>query len=138
MNAAASPPARKIPAPEPTPETQAFWEAAAQGTLLVGRCVDTGRAFYPPRACSPFTLGETTTEPSTGEGTIYTFSVMRRSPTGPFAIGWVTLDEGPALLTNFVDCDLDALRIGQRVRLVFTPTEGGPPVPTFTPSHAPA
>ena len=48
-----------------------------------------------------------------GEGVIYTFSVMRRSPTGPYAIGYVTLDEGPAMLTNFVDCDLDQLAIGQ-------------------------
>ena len=28
---------------------------------------------------------------------------------------------------------LDALRIGDRVRVVFKPTEGGPPVPLFTP-----
>ncbi len=130
--------ARTIPAPEPDPETQAFWDAAVRGELLIGRCTETGTPFYPPRACSPFTLGPTTTEPSRGEGTVYTFSVMRRTPTGPFAIGWVTLDEGPSLLTNFVECDVDALRIGQRVRLVWTPTEGGPPVPTFTPAPSPA
>ncbi|MGC1303022.1 MAG: OB-fold domain-containing protein [Caulobacteraceae bacterium] len=124
---------RKIPAPEPTPETQVFWDAAREGRLLIGRCVDTGRAFYPPRACSPFTLGETTAEASGGEGTIYTFSIMRRTPTGPLAIGYVTLDEGPSLLTNFTGCEVDALRIGQRVRVVFTPTDSGPPVPTFTP-----
>ena len=29
---------------------------------------------------------------------------------------------------------LDGIRIGQRVRVVFKPTEGGPPVPTFTPA----
>ena len=125
--------ARPIPAPEPNPETQAFWDAAVAGRLLIGRCSETARPFYPPRACSPFTLGPTVTEESRGEGVIYTFSIMRRSPTGPFAIGWVTLHEGPSLLTNFVDCDLESLRIGQRVRLVFTPTEGGPPAPTFTP-----
>lgn len=32
--------------------------------------------------------------------------------------------------------NLDAIRIGQRVRLVFKPTEAGPPVPTFTPASA--
>ena len=37
------------------------------------------------------------------------------------------------MMTNLVDCDLDAVRIGQPVRVVFTPTEGGPPVPMFTP-----
>jgi hypothetical protein len=38
------------------------------------------------------------------------------------------------MMTNIVDADLDALRIGQRVRVRFTPTDGGPPVPTFAPA----
>jgi hypothetical protein len=38
------------------------------------------------------------------------------------------------MMTNIVDCDLDQIRVGQRVRLVFKPTEGGPPVPAFTPA----
>jgi uncharacterized OB-fold protein len=37
------------------------------------------------------------------------------------------------MMTNLVDCDLDALRIGQPVRVVWMPTDGGPPVPMFTP-----
>jgi hypothetical protein len=31
----------------------------------------------------------------------------------------------PAQLTNIVDCDLDKIRIGLAVRLVFTPSESG-------------
>ena len=46
----------------------------------------------------------------------------------------VTLEEGVTMMTQIVDCDLAALKIGQKVKLVFKPTEGdGPPVPTFTP-----
>ena len=45
----------------------------------------------------------------------------------------VTLAEGVSMMTNMVDCDLDALEIGQAVRVVFKPSEGGPPVPMFTP-----
>src|SRR5215469_14271061 len=72
---------------------------------------------------------------SKGEGVIYTFSVMRRNTPVPYAIGYVTLDEGPSLLTNFIDCDFDSLKIGQRVKLKWTPTgEGQPPVFTFTPA----
>ena len=43
------------------------------------------------------------------------------------------LDEGPAVLTNIATDAHDALRIGQRVRVQFTQTEGGPPVPMFAP-----
>jgi uncharacterized OB-fold protein len=57
---------------------------------------------------------------------------MRRVP-APFALAYVTLAEGPTMMTNLVDCDFNTLRIGQPVRLVWKPSEGGPPVPCFTP-----
>ena len=123
--------ARKIFAPTPTPETQAFWDAAAKGQLLVKRCTACGRAHHYPRPICPF-CGSDRTEwkDATGMGVIYSFSVMRRS-SPPYVIAYVTLDEGPTIMTGLVDCDLDALRIGQPVRVVWTPTDGGPPVPMF-------
>ena len=33
---------RPIPSPPTSPETQRFWDAAAQGTLLVKRCTACG------------------------------------------------------------------------------------------------
>ena len=64
---------------------------------------------------------------------IYSYSVMRRV-TPHSAIAYVTLAEGPTMMTALVDCDFDALRIGSAVRLVFKPSAGGPPVPCFTPA----
>tara|TARA_Y100000588_G_C14052438_1_gene837834 strand:- start:160 stop:420 length:261 start_codon:yes stop_codon:yes gene_type:complete len=71
---------------------------------------------------------------SSGKGEIYSWSVLRRADP-PFAIAYVTLDEGPTMMTNIIECDLDSLTIGQRVRLKFSETEevDGPPVPTFIP-----
>jgi len=46
----------------------------------------------------------------------------------------VKLDAGVTMLTNITDCDLDALRIGQRVKVVFKTTEDGNPLPMFTPA----
>jgi uncharacterized OB-fold protein len=63
----------------------------------------------------------------------YTFSLMRKSATGPYAIAYVTLKEGPSLQTNIVDCELDKLKIGQKVKVVFKPTDGAP-LPFFTPA----
>jgi hypothetical protein len=126
-------PERKIPAPEANPETRPFWEAAAQGRLLIGKCKACGKPHYYPRALCPF-CGSDATEwvQAGGGGSIYSYSVMRRVPV-PYALAYVTLDEGVTMMTNIVDCDLDAIRIGQRVRVAFKPTEGGPPVPMFTP-----
>jgi uncharacterized OB-fold protein len=52
----------------------------------------------------------------------------------PYAIAYVTLAEGPSMMTNIVDCDLSTLKIGQDVTLKFVPSEGGPPMPMFTPA----
>ena len=125
---------RKIPAPEANPETRPFWDAAAEGRLLIGKCTSCGKPHYYPRALCPF-CGSDATEfvQAGGGGSVYSYSVMRRVPV-PYALAYVTLDEGVTMMTNIVDCDLDAIRIGQRVRVVFKPTEGGPPVPMFSPA----
>jgi uncharacterized OB-fold protein len=124
---------RKILAPIPTPETARFWEAGSQGRLLVKRCTACGRAHHYPRPMCPF-CGSDRTEwtESSGRGVIYSFSVMRRA-TPPYVIAYVTLEEGVTMMTGLVDCDFDALHIGQPVRVAWTPTDGGPPVPMFVP-----
>ena len=123
---------RKIPAPPTNPETKEFWEAAAQGKLMIKRCRSCAAVHYYPRALCPFCGSDATEwQAASGAGTIYSYSVMRRADV-PYAIAYVTLDEGVTMVTNLVDCDFNALKIGRRVKLVFTPTDGGPPVPTFT------
>jgi uncharacterized protein len=127
-----SPEQREIPAPVPTPETEAFWRAAADGKLMLRRCTRCERTHWYPRAICPFCFGDASDwMQASGRGVIYSYSVMRRA-TNPYAIGYVTLAEGPTMLTNFVDCDFGSLAIGQTVRLVFVATQGGPPVPSFT------
>jgi uncharacterized OB-fold protein len=125
---------RNIPAPAVTIESKPFWDAAAEGKFLIKRCTACGEAHWYPRALCPFCFSEKTVwEEIPGEGVIYAYSVMHRSPSGPYAIGYVTLNEGPAVLTNFVDVAPDGLSIGQKVKVKFQPTENGPPVPVFAP-----
>jgi uncharacterized OB-fold protein len=124
---------RKIQAPQPNLETKAFWDAAAAGKLMIGKCTACRATYYYPRAMCPVCFSDKTElQQASGNGTVYTYSVMRRAPI-PYAIAYVTLAEGPTMMTTNVDCDLDKIRIGQAVRLVFKPSDGGPPVPMFTP-----
>lgn len=126
--------ARKLPAPEVSPETQPFWDAAAQGTLLIKRCGACGEPHYYPRALCPFCLSaDTRWEEAAGTATIYSLSTMRRGANAPYTLAYVTLDEGPAVLTNIASDDPDALAIGQRVRVRFSPSDGGAPYPMFAP-----
>jgi len=125
---------RKVPAPVANVETQAFWDAAQNGRFLIRRCTACGKAHWYPRAICPFCASDATEwADAAGKGTIYSYSVMRRVPE-PYAVAYVTLEEGPTMLTNIVDCDLDRLAIGQAVTVGFKPTEGGPPVPMFKPA----
>ncbi len=125
---------RKIPAPAVTLESKPFWDAAKEGRFLLKKCTACNQPHWYPRALCPFCFSDKTEWfESPGEGVIYTYSVMHRSPTGPYAIGYVTLDEGVAVLTNFVDVAPDGLKIGMRVKVKFQDTEGGPPVPVFAP-----
>ena len=123
---------RTIPAPSINPESQRFWDACEAGKLLIGRDNTTGEHFYYPRSFSPFTGSDDVDwVEASGEGTIYSYSIMRRADP-IYAIAYVTLAEGPTIMTNIVDCDLESTRIGQAVRLVFKQSDGGPPVPCFT------
>jgi uncharacterized OB-fold protein len=125
---------RAIPPPVITAETRPYWEGAAAGQLLIKHCTACGEFHHYPRSICPF-CGSDRTEwrQASGRGTVYSFSVMRRAAE-PYAIAYVTLEEGVTLMTNIVDCDLDQIRIGQAVRVVFKPSDGGPPVPMFAPA----
>ena len=124
---------REFPAPVSNPESDYFFAAADEDRFMIRRCSACDKAHWYPRALCPFCFGGTVWEEASGKGVIYSYSVMRRVP-APYAIAYVALAEGPVMMTNLVDCDFDALRIGQAVTLVFKPGKGGgSPVPCFRP-----
>ncbi|MGH7210891.1 MAG: Zn-ribbon domain-containing OB-fold protein [Acetobacteraceae bacterium] len=127
---------RRFPAPPVTPEGEAFWTAAAAGRFLLRWCIACGRAHWYPRATCPFCASDRTEwRDASGRGTIYSFSTLRRA-SPPFTIAYVTLAEGPVMMTCLVECDPDAVAIGDAVEIAFRPSEGGPPVPCFRPVPA--
>lgn len=125
---------RKIPDPNPNPETEAFWEATKDGKLMLRYCGDCGKTHWYPRAICPHCFSDNSEwREASGRGVIYTYSVTRRADP-PYAIAYVTLEEGPTMISNLVDCSYDDLAVGQAVEVVFKQSEGGFAVPMFTPS----
>ncbi|AWN52850.1 OB-fold domain-containing protein [Methylobacterium sp. 17Sr1-1] len=120
------------PDPPASPEATPFVAAAKEGRFLLRRCTACGKAHWYPRSLCPFCLGETAWEEASGEGTIYSYTVLTREDP-PRAIAYVTLAEGPTLLTSLVDCEAGGLAVGQPVRLVFAASKNGTPVPCFRP-----
>ncbi len=124
---------RKIPAPRVLPESLPFWQAADEGRYLVKKCSSCGKVHHYPRDICPFCLSaDTVWQDSPGTGVVYSFSTMGQSDAA-YTMAYVTLDEGVTVMSNLVDCDPAKVTIGQKVRVVFTPTEGGHAVPMFTP-----
>jgi len=126
---------RRIPAPLVNPEAQAWFDGAAEGRLLLRHCHDCGHVQrYPRTVCPQCFSSHTGWKESAGMGTVYTYSVLRRGAPVPYCVAYVTLDEGVTVLTNLVDVDLDAVRIGMRVQVTFVETEGGARVAMFAPA----
>ncbi|MFW9616906.1 Zn-ribbon domain-containing OB-fold protein [Aquabacterium sp.] len=130
----ARPPAgpRKIPAPRVLPESLAYWQAADEGKLLVKKCNACGEVHHYPRDICPHCLSsDTVWQQAAGTGTVYSFSTMGQGDAA-YTLAYVTLEEGVTLMTNLVDCDPAKVAIGDKVRVVFKPTDGHA-VPMFTP-----
>ncbi|WP_028602420.1 Zn-ribbon domain-containing OB-fold protein [Ottowia thiooxydans] len=121
------------PSPIPTPETESFWTTAREGVFLVPRCRTCERAHWYPRAICPHCMGsDVTLEPSTGLAKVYSYTVTRHA-SHPFVLAYVTLSEGPSMLTHLVGKDPDAWSIGDEVQVQFQATDGDYPIPVFAP-----
>ncbi|MGW2411571.1 Zn-ribbon domain-containing OB-fold protein [Streptomyces tubercidicus] len=107
--------------PEVDAFTRPYWEAAAEGRLLLRRCraEDCGAAHYYPREFCPYCWSEDVGwEAATGRATLYTWSVVHRNdlpPFGdrvPYVAAVVDLAEGPRMMTEITDCPEPELWIG--------------------------
>ncbi|MEU1617610.1 OB-fold domain-containing protein [Streptomyces sp. NPDC005722] len=131
--------------PEPDAFTDTYWRAAAEGRLLIRRCLDPGcgLAHHYPREFCPHCWGEEVVwEQSAGRATLYTWSVVHANDLRPFAgrvpyvAAVVDLAEGPRMMTEVVGCAHDALRIGMDLRVCFRPAADGAriAIPIFRPA----
>jgi uncharacterized OB-fold protein len=110
--------------------TQPFWDAALQGRLLASRCTKCGTFLLPPQPrCFKCLNDSFEWEELPGTGIIYSFTVVRHplSPAlaevVPYVSAVIELDgtqgAGARLLANVIDCDPDAVAVGDRVRVCF-------------------
>ena len=104
-----------------TPGAAAFWEGAARHEVLIRRCRDCGLHSHPRQeACEHCFGGDLAWAVVSGEGEIYTFSTIHRSPAPetqtPYTLGFVRLDEDVYLFAEILAPDV---RIGDRVSPVF-------------------
>ena len=126
----------------PEPDTQPFWEATKNHELRYQVCDDCdGIVFFPRRHCNHCMGLNLSWKTSRGEGTIYTYTVIRQighpvfRELIPYAVVWVDLDEGFRMISNIVGVEdpTNDLTIGQRVRVTWEDQENEVSLPLFTP-----
>lgn len=126
----------------PEPDSQPFWEAVNRQELTYQTCDDCNEVVFYPRAhCTKCGSGNTTWHTSKGEGSVYTFSVVRqnRHPAfaemGAYAVAYVDVDEGFRMMTNIVGVDnpVEDVKVGMRVKVDFEQQDSGDYVPVFRP-----
>jgi uncharacterized protein len=127
--------------PKPTPETRHFWDGTKAGKLLLQRCGDTGKLYFPPRPFSPFT-GTRNVEvvEASGRATLYSYVIHHRPVPGftpPYAIAVVQLEEGPRLMTNIIDCEQtpEALVLDMPLQVAFEAMDEEITLPLFRPAR---
>lgn len=119
-----------------------YWEAAAEGRLVIQHCDECDQAIFPPRPLCPGCWSSSVHwRNASGRARIESFSVIHRAPNEtfaadvPYVVALVLLDEGPRLMTNIVGCDPDDVAIDMPVRAVFTQYDGFV-LPQFEPEAA--
>ena len=124
--------------PTPSPLTEPFWSGAADRQLVRQVCDNCALNLFTPRIACPACQSEALTwQRSDGLGTVYSHSVVHRSPTGdrdvPSVVAIADLGEGSHLMTNIVGCDPAEVYIGQRVTVAWEDRDGRR-LPVFTPT----
>ncbi|MEZ5559241.1 MAG: OB-fold domain-containing protein [Pseudomonadales bacterium] len=130
------------PLPKPTPETEHFWEGTRQGELRLQRCDDCAHVYFPPRPfCPQCASREVSVFAASGRGRLESYVINQRGHPafdGPYAIALVTLDEGPRLMSNIVECEQtpEALVLDMPLEVRFVRQNDEITLPLFAPAEA--
>jgi len=107
-------------------ENRFFWTSGAEGHLRLLRCQECLTFIHPPRpVCRHCLSDKVAPEIVAGTGTIDTYTVnYQQWQPGlevPYVIARVAIDGAPGvfLTTNIVGCAVEAVEIGDRVRVRF-------------------
>jgi len=133
-------PAMERVLPQPTPETQHFWDGCKAGELRLQRCTVCAKSYFPPRPFCPSCASRSVeVYKASGKAILYSFVINHRPRPDmgkePHSIAVVELAEGPRMMTNIVGCPQtpEALQLDMPLEVVFQ-TFGEISLPLFQPA----
>jgi uncharacterized protein len=116
-----------------------FWEAAKRHELMMYRCENCGKYYWPAVDCVACEKPKMKWTKISGKGEVYTFTILHRAFPGwekevPYNVSWIKLDEGPVFLSNIIECKNQDLHIGMKVKVVFEDVTEEMTIPKFKPA----
>ena len=115
-------------APRNGREATAHWQAAKTHRLVMPVCDACAAVEWPPAGACLACGGTLRWEERDGNGTVATFSVVRRAAQPawkdqvPYVVALIDLDGGGRILSNILDCQPGEVFIGARVTCGFVET----------------
>ena len=116
---------------ETTGEWKPFWEGLQRSEVLIQQCKACGhKQFYPRYLCTACG-GEPDWLSFDGEAVLYTYSVIRKHHQSPFKqmapyiVAMIDLGDGVRMMSNVINCDLEQVEIGMRLKPAFVEAREG-------------
>ena len=132
------------PLPQPTPETQHFWDGCKAGELRLQRCDECSDVYFPPRPfCPNCSSRRVSVFKASGRATLYSYVINHRPHAAwseAYAIAAVKLAEGPVLMSNIIDCPQtpEALVLDMPLQVKFEAQNDEISLPLFAPATSTA
>lgn len=117
-------------------ESAPFFDATAEGRLLIRRDRSTGALVAPTEQSGPDGSADLEWVRAAGTGTIASWAAIHGKPdadgrTSPVVVAIVELTEGPWLRAQIVRAAPEDVRTGMAVTAEFERPEGGEAIPVF-------
>lgn len=116
------------PLPTPSKDNEPFWEGLKQHEFRLQRCKKCGSYRWLPKpACPKCLSADFEWTKASGEGTVWTFSVVQRAGLAfqddlPFVAAAIELKERPLkclVMSWVINCKPEDVRIGMPVKMIF-------------------
>ncbi len=126
--------------PQPSPETRHYWEACREHQLLIQQCKDCDHyQFYPRIICTSCMGQNLEWFQSAGKGEVLSYTIITRAVSEayaadvPYVVALIKLEEGPTMMSNVVECNVEEVKIGMPVTVVFEDWSEEISIPKFRP-----
>ena len=115
-----------LPKPIVNADSEPYWRAAREETLLLQRCGDCRAVrFFPRYLCTACGSENSEWVEASGRGSVHSFTIVHRAAfpefqvRTPYVVALIDLDEGPRMMSNIVGDDALGVAIGDAVTVTF-------------------